>query len=417
MNKYVNKILFLGLIFSLLMSSFCFATVEDSPIAVDSPAAILMHIDTGNILYEKDAYTRMYPASTTKVMTAILVIESGHDLSEIATVSSTAISTIPNGYSTAYLQAGEQFTLEQLLNVLLLPSANDAANVLAEFISGSVQNFSDLMNEKALKLGCIGTHFVNPSGIHDENHYSTAYDLCYIAKYALQNETFRKFVRKTYCSLPATEQYPSSDRVFTNTNSLIIPSTQENPNIYYYPYAIGVKTGYTTPAQNCLIAACSHDGLEFITVVLGSTNEYEYDGSSVRYLDTIKLFDYALKNYSYKKLVSKGDLVTEAQIKNATYDTQNLTVISDRDVSVLINSHDNSNILPEITLKNNLLAPIHVNDIVGTMKYTVMGIEYEANLVAGQEVKTSTIYIKITAVMLVALIIALIIILINSKEK
>ena len=175
----------------LLVPSFCFAT-DTSSLLIESPAAILIHADTRTILYEKEAHTRMFPASTTKIMTAILVLESGHALSEKAVVSENAVASISDIYSHASLQPGEQVTLEQLLNVLLIPSANDAANVLAEYVAGSIPEFADLMNKKAVEIGCTNTHFVNPSGMHQDDHYSTAYDLSLIGKYAMQNKIFRK---------------------------------------------------------------------------------------------------------------------------------------------------------------------------------------------------------------------------------
>lgn len=235
-------ILFLAIIF--LSSSSCLAT----NISAECPAAILIHADTGKILYEKNAQRAMFPASTTKIMTAILVLENTK-LSDTATVSYNAVRSVPAGYSRANLQIGEVFTIEQLLHVLLIPSANDAANVLAEHIGKSISNFADMMNQKAIEIGCKNTHFVNPSGIHDNNHYSTAYDLALIGQYAMKNDTFRNIVCKTSCSLPATDKYVSDDRVFTTTNDLLKINTSTEPDNYYYPYAIGIKTGFTTPAR------------------------------------------------------------------------------------------------------------------------------------------------------------------------
>lgn len=170
-----KKIFFLIFVIIFCFSSYCFAAVPD----VQCPSAVLIHADTGKILYEKESNKTMYPASTTKIMTAILVLENAQ-LTDIATVSSNAVKSVPAGYSRANLQVGEQFTIDQLLHVLLIPSANDAANVLAEHIAGSIAEFANMMNQKAVEIGCKNTHFVNPSGIHSNDHYSTAYDLALI---------------------------------------------------------------------------------------------------------------------------------------------------------------------------------------------------------------------------------------------
>lgn len=380
--KYKYNFLKILILFStvlLLTPSFCFATDTNS-LAIESPAAILIHSDTGTVLYEKEASTRMFPASTTKIMTAILVLESGHALSENAVVSQSAVSSISDIYSHASLQAGEQFSLEQLLHVLLIASANDAANVLAEYIAGSLPAFADMMNKKAIEIGCTNTHFVNPSGIHSDDHYSTAYDLSLIGRYAMQNNTFRKIVNKTSCSLPTTEKYPNEDRTFANTNALLMSNSS-----YYYPYAIGIKTGFTTPAGNCLVAGGMHDGLEFITVVLGS---FENNEISQRYSDTKKLFDFAYSNYSIRPLRNKNDVVGVVEISNATADTKDLNILCDKDISVFMNVENE--VFPEIILKESLLAPIQVGDIVGNIKYNVSGTSYEANLIAGNNVEKET---------------------------
>lgn len=364
----------------LLFQSICFAQNTEE-LFIESPSAILIHKNTGTVLYEKNAYTQMYPASTTKIMTAILVLESSNSLSDVAVVSESALIGITNAYSNASLKVGEQFTLEQLLNVLLISSANDAANVLAEHISGSISAFADLMNKKALDIGCTSTHFVNPSGIHSNDHYSTAYDLSLIAKYAMQNTTFCSLVCKTSCSLPATDKYPYDDRTFSNTNALL-----NSDSSYYYPYANGIKTGFTTPAGSCLVASSSNNELEYIVVVLGSVENNEL---SQRYSDTIKLFNFAYVNYSINILQNENDIVGNIEIAHATSDTKNLKILSSENISAFIEL--NSEIVSEIKLKDNLAAPIKKGDSVGKITYNILGISYEANLIAGNDVKRETL--------------------------
>lgn len=214
----------------------------------------------GTILYSKNENTKAYPASTTKILTAILAIEKCN-LDDKVTIKKSSISSIPPGYTSCNLVEGEVLTVSDLLQATLVPSANDAANALAEHISGSVENFTDLMNTKINELGLKNTHFVNTNGIHNENHYTTAYDLALIAKYCMQNQTFRKYANIPTCTINATNK--SNVRKLKNTNELINPSSK-----YYIEDCIGIKTGHTTEAGNCLISSFSKDNLELISVVL-----------------------------------------------------------------------------------------------------------------------------------------------------
>lgn len=234
------------LISNLLLPLSAFAASEVPNIY--SPSAILMDFKTGKILYEKDINTKRYPASLTKILTAIIIIENCN-LSDVTTVSYDSVMSLGSGYVNANLQVGEELTVEQLLYVMLVASSNDSAIVLAEHLSGSVEEFCVLMNAKAKEIGCVNSNFINPNGVHDENHYSTAYDLALISKYAMNNELFRKIVSTTSYQLPATNKYALEDRVFTTTNDLIIVNNNNRVDNYYYKYATGVKTGFTTPAR------------------------------------------------------------------------------------------------------------------------------------------------------------------------
>ena len=224
-------------------------------------------------------------------------------MNEIATVSSTALKAVPATYTTSNIQVGEKLRVEDLLYTMLIPSANDAANVLAEHVAGSISGFADLMNEKAQEIGCKNSHFMNPSGVHDENHYTTAYDLSLIAKYAMNIEMFRKIVTTTTYTLPSTEAYPKEDRTFTLSNSLLNPNFKN----YYYEYATGIKTGYTNPAKDCLVASAKKDDVEFIIVVLG--DGYIDGVLREKYIDCKTLFDFAFDNYTayYKNLQEENE--------------------------------------------------------------------------------------------------------------
>ena len=390
--------LFLLLILNVLLSSFVKADEVASP-DISSPAALLMDTASGKVLYEKNMNEKRYPASLTKVMTAIVVLENC-DLSSIATVSYDAVMSLSSGYVTANLQIGEELTIEQLLYVLMVGSSNDAAIVLAEHVSGSIEAFAELMNQKAEEIGCTSTHFVNPNGVHDENHYSTAYDLALIARYAMNNETFRTLVSTTSYKLPITNKYDREDRVFTTTNSLLIVNNNAREDNYYYKYATGIKTGFTTPAGNCLIASANKGNLELITVVLGAGQTS--NGLSQRYLDTKALFDYGYDTYTLREVIKAGNTVQTVSISNATRDTKKLDAVIENDVYVLIKQEDkNSALLPEITLNDNLKAPIKKGDIIGSVSYTVEGITYSENLLASSDVKKSKTFIRLIEIIFV----------------
>lgn len=390
-----SKKIFTFLIFMIvcnLVSYIFAASLEENTreleASIDSGAVLILEETTGKVIYEKNGYERMFPASTTKIMTAILAIENCN-LDETATASEYAINSIPEGYTNASIQVGEVLTVKDLLYALMVTSANESAIVLAEHVAGSEEAFCWMMNDKAKEIGCKDTHFVNPNGIHSEDHYSTAYDLALIAKYAMQNETFRKIVKTTSYTLPSTNAYPTEDRTFTNTNSLIIYDNRNRADNYYYEYATGIKTGYTSQAGNCLVSSAEKNGMDYITVVLNSPLGYTTAGTiSHRYLDTIALFDFAFDNYSFRKLKSKNALIETITIDNGEKNANSLDLLISDDVTVLasIDNRD-SEIEPEVSLNDGLLAPISKGDVVGTITYRVEGLKYTTDLIAGNDVK------------------------------
>lgn len=309
MKKIFVYIILIITIFSALFEGEVFASqVEDNSIInsqfrvldtndlnIYSDCILMIEKNTGDILYEKNANKKMYPASTTKILTAILVLENCN-LDELARVSSTALKAVPSNYVKSNIQIGEKMRVEDLLYAMLIPSANDAANVLAEHVSGSMSGFVELMNDKAKDIGCTNSNFTNPSGIHDKNLYTTAHDLALIARYAMNFEVFRKIVSTQNYALPSTESYPRLDRTFTTTNLLL----NQNEQNYYYEYATGIKTGHTSAAKECLVASAKKDDVEFIIVILGS-------GLKEKYLDCKTLFNFAFDNYitHYKELQQK----------------------------------------------------------------------------------------------------------------
>ena len=330
--KFKKILICFVIIYFIFQSNFLsMATENTEDLNLYSESGILIDAKTGKILYEKNIHERKYPASTTKMLTAIIAIENCN-LNDTATASYNAVNSIEKGYTKADIQVGETFTIEQLLNVLMLQSANEAANIIAEHISGSVSKFAKVMNQKAKEIGCVDSNFVNANGVHDENHYSSAYDLALIAKYSMQNDTFRRIVTQKECSLPHTEFWTDEqvaehgERNFKNSNNLLMPESK-----YYYPYAISIKAGFTTPAKNCLVTGCNRDGFEMISVVLHAENTE--DGSSARYVDTINLFEYGYNNFVKNQVIQEDDkeesmlkdetLEKEVQVVNATTDNTN----------------------------------------------------------------------------------------------
>ncbi len=410
-SKLKNYKTFYIIIFIIIINLFLCTNVlavEDPP-DINSKSAILMENESGNILFEKKSTKKMYPASTTKIMTAILAIENC-DLSDTVVVSESAINAVPEGYTTAQFVAGESVTVENLLYGLMLSSGNEAANVLAEYISGSIENFSELMNQKAKILGCENTHFVNANGMHDENHYTTAKDLAIITRYCMKNETFRKIVATEQYTLPATDIYSSTDRVLENTNSLIKLNSP-----YYYKYAIGVKTGYTTQAGNCLVSYSNKNEVELICVTLNAdSNE---NGSSYRYDDTKSLLEYGYNNFSQKAIVNLNTVISHVQISNATKETRELDIVTQKSIFDFVPNDitiDESN--AKVQIKEDLKAPINAGDVLGKITYNVNGETYSTDLIANSNVYIQHNYSILFLIIGLALLIASIII-IPKKSK
>lgn len=415
MIKKVKYIVFLMLTF-LISSTFITTSFakDTSALSTYSPACILMEASSGKILYEKNSNQVRYPASTTKIMTAILVLENC-ELTDVATVSRNAINSIPPDYVMCNIKEGEELTIEQLLNVLLIPSANDAAVVLAEHVSGSVSKFSDLMNEKAKEIGCKNTHFVNPNGIHNKNHVSTAYDLALIGRYAMENSTFRKIVKKTQYTLPATNKYSKADRTFKTTNDLLVKNTSKSKSNYYYPNATGVKTGYTGEAGNCLVAAATKDNMEVISVVLGA--DFTKEGLSEKFLDSIALLDYAFDHYAIEILQEKNSVLQEVEVSSATEETKNLKVLVKDNIETLIDKKATTETRsPEISI-DKLKAPISAGSTVGTITYTIDGKSYSSDLIAGDDVLPSNTLSFVLHICLIVVTLYLLFTLLKSKNN
>ena len=381
---------------------------NEANLDIQSPVALLMESETGTILYEKNAYEKKYPASTTKMITAILTLENC-DLNDTAIVSKEALLSVPSDYTNANLQVGEELTIRDLLYAFLIPSANDCGFVLAEHISGSIENFAEMMNLKATEIGCKNTHFTNPSGIQDENHYSTAYDLALIGRYAMQNDVFREIVSTSSYNLPATNKYDSTDRRFVNTNFLI----RESQKNYYYEYATGIKTGFTDDAGDCVVASAKKDGIEYIAVVLQSG----YDTTTwlkEKFIDCVTLFDYAFENYTTKSLNMQGEVFDKVKVSGATKDTKYLDIVYEDNIDAFISNEQlDNNFSSNIVVNDKLKAPISKGDVVGSVSYTINDITYSSNLIAGNDVIKSNLIPNILKTVLAIFILFLILMIVR----
>ena len=364
---------------------------------------------SGKVFFEKNAHQKMYPASTTKLLTALLVLENC-SMDETAVVSPKAVSAVPAGYVTANLRPGESFSIYTLLQALLIPSANEAAFVLAEHVSGSTEAFAERCNQRAEELGCEMLHFVNPNGIHDENHYCSAYDLYLIAKECRKFKVFNEIVKTKSFTVPATAIYPASDRTYQNTNKLLFPSSST-----YYAACTGMKTGYTPAAGECLVGSSTDNKLNLISVVLGGTVR---GGVSERFSDTTKLFTFVYDNYVYRKIADKTVSVAQIEVSKATKKTKNLDVVIQTNIATVVPKNITKNNVPVKTdLPEELKAPIQENQVLGTVTYSADGLVYTTNLVAQHAVKKNPYWLYNLLVLLAVIVIAFVILEKRQEQK
>lgn len=275
-----------------IISSFVCVSAEYSKPQINAKSAILIDASTGQIIYEKDMDAKKFPASTTKIMTAILAIEN-LELTDMLTADEETIDSVPRDTSNIALDYGEEISVEDLLYATLLASGNDSSNVLAKGVSGSLDEFAKFMNEKAKEFGARNTNFANANGLHDENHYTSAYDLAQIMRHAISNETFCKVINTVlYDAMPTNKQ--EEVRTFANSHQMI----KTTP--YAYQGTIGGKTGWTTDAGHTLVTACERNGTKLIAVVMESGEALED-----KFAETVKLFDYGFDNFDKIVLTSE----------------------------------------------------------------------------------------------------------------
>lgn len=332
----------------------------------------------GKILYSKNADEKLYPASLTKVLTAIIVVEKC-GLQDNVTINQSAIDKVESGYLTANLKTGEVFTVEQLLNLLLISSYDDVANALAEHVAGSEEEFVKMMNEKAKEIGCTNSNFLNCHGEHDTNHYSTAHDMALIANYAVKFEAIRNIAQVTEYGLPATTIYTGNDRYFYTSNEMLQTGSKN-----YYKYAKGLKTGFTTPAGNCLMAYAEKSGLKLVSVTMKSTT------SNSRYEDSEAILEYAFDTNTIRTIAEAGTNIQTVTVKKARKEDKKLNIVLEKPITAVVKvENEETPIEPQINLNSKIKAPIKKGTVLGTVSYEIEGKTYTGNLIAENDVKKS----------------------------
>lgn len=363
------------------------AAAANAP-ATNAEAALLISPDSGMVLYEKNADERRYPASTTKIMTALLVLENIADLNETVTAQASDFETLEADSSSAGIKEGETVTVEDLLYGLMLPSGNEAAYMLARHVAGSYEAFVDMMNKRAEELGCTGTHFVNPCGLHDDNHYTTARDLYKIAYAAMQDETFADIADTVQWNMSKTNM--QEERKVLTTNQLIFSSYQP----WAYAYCKGIKTGNTSQAGNCFVGYAEYGDAKLYSVVMGcDSSSLEYSNIPASFTDTKALFEWGFQSFTSKTLAKQGDTVGSVNVRLSTDTDQLVLTVKNDLVSLLPADLDVEDLgEPQITAPESVNAPIKAGDVIGSATYSYNGTTYgTVELVALSDVERSTV--------------------------
>lgn len=356
----------------------------EKPLLGSGETGILIDAASGRVLFESESQKRMYPASTTKIMTALLAFEAigRGELTLDTQVQVTAEmlkDSDPDGSNIA-LKEGEVMSMDNLLKGLMVASGNDAACAIAAQVGKSIPEFVDMMNSRAAELGCTDTHFVNPNGLHDDEHYTTAADMAKIARAAMSLEKFKKIADIAHLKIPPTN-ITEKERYYINTNGLL--STMRYTT-YYYKYATGIKTGHTSKAGNCLVASATRDGIDLIGVIFGGA------GVADSHKDNIEMFDWGFETYTYIRALQKGDMPCEVRVKLGK-STDSLTLSVAEAVNVIVPKGTAAEALEvRPNIPDSVSAPITAGTEIGSVSVFLNGEELgNGVLVASREVERS----------------------------
>lgn len=385
MKRIIAFVMTLVMMIIMSMSSLS-VSAADFGFTTDITAdyVYMEELNSGTVVHSVRAQEQVPPASLTKIMTYIVVAENIPDLENTyITVTSDMLATMDPESSVMGLSHhidadGTEVSVLELLYGLMLPSGNDAALALAHYVgNGNIDNFVDMMNRKAGQLGCSSTHFVNPHGLHDPMHYSTAYDLAVMTKYALDKPYFREIVKSEFYMVK------SLSSIIETTNYLIDPDYPQ----YYRSYATGVKTGYTDQAGKCLISTAEKDGYEYLCIVLGTPFSY---AENVNYamLDTGELYDWAFENIFTTPILKQNEIVKTLGIE-FVWGNDPVEIIPEQEVSALLpKNYDKSLVTTKIDLPEYLVAPVEKGEVVGSITVCYDGEEVgTTNLVSGMTVE------------------------------
>lgn len=376
-RKHIFKLLTLALSASLLLtplSSYAFMAdidvqkllpiqsnqIDNWPAGpqVTSYSAILIDADSGVVLYEKNAKEKMYPASTTKLLTCLLAMEKENsNLNDMVNFSWDAVMTVPSDSSNMGMDAGESMTLEECLYGVLVLSANEVANAIAEYVSGDIGSFVDLMNDRAKELGCTNTHFANAHGYTNPDHYTTAYDLSLIAKEFFKDQLLSKISRTPRYHWYATDTQP--DDILLGSTNYFMRGTQ------YCEGIVGSKTGYTDESRNCLVTCAERNGMKLIAVVMKTETPYQYE-------DTNILLDYGFSNFEKVKV---SDYETKYTVTDKSFFHSDASVFGDSS-PILTMDNDSYILLPKTISFSDLSSSIELNtdstkeDLIATVSYS-----------------------------------------------
>lgn len=341
------------------------AAQSEAP-ALSARAALLVDLQSGRALVSHNADEKVYPASLTKIMTCLLALENS-SLDDIVTVSETALADIDPDGTSADLKAGEQISMNDLLHLITVYSANEACNVIAEHVSGSVPAFLTLMNQRARELGCTNTNFTNTHGLHDEAHYTTARDLSLITTAALEHEAFRLMTDKASYTVPATNM--SAERRVNTSNYLISRQTRED---YYYPNASGIKTGFTTPAGRCLISRANNGTLDLLVVICGAATMIDTNGNVMMesFTDARTLFDYGFSTFRTVTLVSPLEPLGEVPVSLSANVDSSVFAPAEKITTLLPRDYDPELVERIVKLDNpdGIEAPVAKDQKLGTVE-------------------------------------------------
>ena len=364
-----RRILSVFLLIVLLMSLFCApeaAALEDPDIL--AKAALLVDADTGAVAYAKNEHQELYPASLTKIMTALLVLEAVDDgkltLDTEVMAQPSAFEGLSADGSSAGIKEGEVMTVRNLLYCMMVVSANEACDILAEAVSGSVSSFVKLMNKRAAELGCENTNFINPNGLHDPQHYTSAWDMYLITKEAMSHEMFMTIADTADVIIPATNK--AGERHLYTTNHLL-----SNWRVIGYrnKEAHGIKTGSTDEAGHCLVSSAARGSYEYISVILGAERVEENGVGNIRsFSETTRMFNYGFDSFAYETIVEKTE-VLEKEVPVTLSKVDHVTVHPAKDIEVLFpNDLTPKDLDRTLVLQESVEAPVREGQKLGTME-------------------------------------------------